>query len=227
MKKTLLAALLIISSVAAFAQKEPGTVTVYPKVGINLSKYSGDQILTGIGSPEGSVSKESEMKCGFSAGVDFRYRVSDNYGLSAGLVYANLGNRFEFSDMPEYDMKKWSTDNRYLQLPIMMQAFVVKGLSVNVGIQPAVLLASHTTTEWVFTTEDKRTTTATTHASSKDWYKTFEFSIPLGVSYEYRNLLFDLCYHLGLMGIYKFGGMVNGSPKISAFTFSVAYGLDL
>ena len=27
-----------------FAQKEPGTLTLYPRVGVNLSKFSGDKI---------------------------------------------------------------------------------------------------------------------------------------------------------------------------------------
>ena len=49
MKKTIISIMLAIVSMATFAQKEPGTLTLYPRVGMTLSKFSGSEIheLTG------------------------------------------------------------------------------------------------------------------------------------------------------------------------------------
>ena len=41
MKKILLAAVLMLSSMAAFAQHEVGTFTLQPKVGLNLANITG------------------------------------------------------------------------------------------------------------------------------------------------------------------------------------------
>ena len=46
MMKKLFAALVgLILCNNVWAQKEPGTVTLYPRIGMNLSKFSGDKIL--------------------------------------------------------------------------------------------------------------------------------------------------------------------------------------
>ena len=208
MKKILFAAFLLIIADATFAQKSPGCFTVYPKIGVNLSKFSGDLLsFVGVTPAEGIIMKKSEMKSGFNAGADLRYRISDNYGASIGLIYSNLGNR--------------------LQIPIMMHTFLTDGLSVNIGIQPAMLIAAQNSNKLINDSKEKEEGITTVSGNVKNIFKTFEFSIPLGVSYEYRNILFDLRYQLGLTGVYKYGGLTHGNPKISAFSFSVAYGFDL
>lgn len=228
MKKILFAAFLLIIAIATFAQKSPGCVTVYPKIGVNLSKFSGDLLSFGVTQAEGIIMKKSEMKSGFNAGADLRYRISDNYGASIGLIYSNLGNRFDSEDlMEEYKIKESKWNNHYLQIPIMMHTFLTDGLSVNIGIQPAMLFAAQNSTKWINDSKEKEEGIRTVSGNVKNLFKTFEFSIPLGVSYEYRNILFDLRYQLGLTGVYKYGGLIRGNPKISAFSFSVAYGFDL
>ena len=228
MKKILFAAFLLIIADATFAQKSPGCFTVYPKIGVNLSKFSGDLLSFGVTPAEGIIMKKSEMKSGFNAGADLRYRISDNYGASIGLIYSNLGNRFDSEDlMEEYKIKESKWNNHYLQIPIMMHTFLTDGLSVNIGIQPAMLIAAQNSNKLINDSKEKEEGITTVSGNVKNIFKTFEFSIPLGVSYEYRNILFDLRYQLGLTGVYKYGGMTSGNPKISAFSFSVAYGFDL
>ena len=47
MMKKLFAALVgLILCNNVWAQKEPGTVTLYPRIGMNLSKFSGDKIFS-------------------------------------------------------------------------------------------------------------------------------------------------------------------------------------
>ena len=44
MKKTIITIMLAIVSMATFAQKEPGTFTLYPRIGINFSRMSNSEI---------------------------------------------------------------------------------------------------------------------------------------------------------------------------------------
>ena len=55
---------------------------------------------------------------------------------------------------------------------------------------------------------------------SKDGYSKTDFSIPVGISYEYMNVVLDARYNLGLSKVHKDLGSKNRS-----FTFSVGYRL--
>ena len=44
MKKTIALFLMCMFTLHILAWKEPGTTTVYPRLGINFSKFSGDKI---------------------------------------------------------------------------------------------------------------------------------------------------------------------------------------
>jgi len=54
----------------------------------------------------------------------------------------------------------------------------------------------------------------------KDACKTFDLSIPLGISYEYEKAVFDLRYNLGVTKVNKEG---DNSSKNSVIQFTVGY----
>ena len=70
MKKVLLAAALMISSVAAFAQHAVGTVTIQPKVGLNIANFTD--------------ADDADARVGFVAGAELEYQASDIFSISAG-----------------------------------------------------------------------------------------------------------------------------------------------
>lgn len=53
---------------------------------------------------------------------------------------------------------------------------------------------------------------------AKDYYKSTFFSIPLGASYEYKNVVFDARYNLGLG---KACDWCDGT--FNSFSFTVGY----
>ena len=79
---------------------------------------------------------------------------------------------------------------------------VVKGLAVKLGIQPGFVV-------------DK---------DDADHMETFDFSIPVGLSYEYQNVVLDARYNWGLTKIYDVDKL---DSKNSVFQITLGYKFDL
>ena len=79
----------------------------------------------------------------------------------------------------------------YINVPIMANVYVVKGLAVKLGIQPGFKVSS-----------TKKTDTSSlvgTGTGSRDIKaQSVDFSIPVGISYEYSNFQLDARYNWGL-----------------------------
>ena len=158
MKKMMMIAAMMIAAVSVNAQNEVGQITLQPKVGINISKITGEGI---------------KMTAGLAAGVEAEYGVAENFGLTAGVLYSMQGYKYEDAD------KRNAMD--YINIPILAQYYVVKGLAIKAGVQPGFLVRAKYDGE-----------------SFSDYCKKFDFSIPVGLSYEYQNFVLDARYNIGL-----------------------------
>ena len=106
-------AAMIVATVAAKAQFEPGTFTLQPKVGVTLATISSDN---------------TKFKFGMAAGIEGQYQLNNWFGLSAAVMYSQQG--FKAKD---FDLKG---NLEYINIPVMAKFYVTKGLSLNVGLQP-------------------------------------------------------------------------------------------
>ncbi len=122
MKKLLLAAAIMISSVAANAQNEVGQISIAPTVGLNMTNITKED--------------HTKMKFGIAAGAVAEYGVSEKFGVSLGLLYSQQGCKFKVED------EKWNLKLDYLNIPILAQYYVVDGLAIKAGIQPGFLLSA-------------------------------------------------------------------------------------
>ena len=113
MKKMMMIAAMMVATVAAKAQFEPGTFTLQPKVGVTLATISSD---------------DSKFKFGMAAGIEGQYQLNNWFGLSAAVMYSQQG--FKAKDI---DLKG---NLEYINIPVMAKFYVTKGLSLNVGLQP-------------------------------------------------------------------------------------------
>ena len=113
MKKMMMIAAMMVATVAAKAQFEPGTFTLQPKVGVTLATISSD---------------DSKFKFGMAAGIEGQYQLNNWFGLSAAVMYSQQG--FKAKDI---DLKR---NLEYINIPVMAKFYVTKGLSLNVGVQP-------------------------------------------------------------------------------------------
>ena len=187
MKKLILMAVMALATVSSFAQQAVGTFTIQPKVGLNLANLT---------------SSEGDIRAGVAAGVEFEYQVSDIFSLSAGALYSMQGSKYS-EDKIDYTAKL-----DYINVPILANVYVVKGLAVKLGIQPG------------FNVTHKMSAKQGSASGSVDFpgVKSVDFSIPVGLSYEFNNFVIDGRYNFGVT---KFAD--GSDSKNSVFQFTLGY----
>lgn len=187
MKKLFLMAVMALATVSSFAQHRVGTVTIQPKVGLSLANVTkGD----------------GDIRVGAVAGAEFEYQVNDIFSLSAGALYSMQGCK---GDVEGYDA---TVKLDYLNIPILANVYVAKGLAVKLGIQPGFNVTSKASVE-------KGGTKVTTEL---DDVESVDFSIPVGLSYEINNFVIDARYNLGVSKIWD-----DIDSKHSVFQFTLGY----
>ena len=185
--------MLAIVSMATFAQKEPGTLTIYPRVGINLSKFADSKIYYLDG---GYV--ESKFKVGLAIGAECEYQLSNQFALSGGVLYSQQGEQYDLpSESKEFEKTRYDNIN----IPLLAVFNTRIGLSVKCGLQP----------EFVIGKPDFKA-------------RKTNLSLPLGLSYEYKNLCFDLRYNLGLTNVMDLDGITTKNRTIM---LTLGYGIEL
>ncbi|MBW4756897.1 porin family protein [Prevotella histicola] len=200
MKKVLFAALMMFSSVGAFAQHAVGSFNLQPKIGVSIAN------LTDI--------KDSDPRVGLVAGVEGEYQVSDIFSISAGALYSMQGaKRTLFRALGQSATATTKLD--YINVPIMANVYVVKGLAVKLGIQPGFKVSSTEKTVG-------NTSFASGSVSGDIKAQSVDFSIPVGISYEYSNFQLDARYNWGLTKVFE-----NGKSKNSVFQITLGYKFDL
>ena len=118
---------------------------------------------------------DNKSRTGLVAGVEGEYYVNDWLGIAAGLSYAQQGWKFEGSGIDE------TTKLDYLNIPLTGNFYVAKGLALKTGVQFGFLMNAKD--------ED---------VDIKDACEKLNLSIPIGVSYEMSNFVFDVRYNMGL-----------------------------
>ena len=180
MKKAILSAAIMLASVGAYAQHAVSSITLQPKVGINTANVTD--------------TKGSDPRVGLAAGLEAEYQVTDLLSLSAGASYSQQGYKKDWSDRST----DYSTTGKldYINVPILANVYVTKGLAVKLGLQPGFKVSSK---------YDQKVTVAghTVKTSGDIDAKSVDFSIPVGVSYEYANFQLDARYNWGLTKIAK------------------------
>lgn len=107
-------AALMVATVAAKAQFEPGTFTLQPKVGLALSEISAD---------------DAKFKAGLVAGFEGQYQFNNWFGLSVAALYTQQGSKIKNAEDSKINLE-------YVNVPVMAKFYVCKGLSLNIGLQP-------------------------------------------------------------------------------------------
>ena len=120
-------------------------------------------------------------------------------------------------------MQDFSWTTTYLNIPILANYYIVKGLAIKAGIQPGFLLSSKAKYQ-----ENKGGLWVDFENTSTDNMKKFDLSIPMGLSYEFSNFVIDARYNLGLMKIAKDSeSFTDGDAKNSVIMLTVGYKIPL
>ena len=212
MKKLATLIIALAAVVGAVAQPKAGTFTLTPTLGLNLSTITGDAynrtytIRVGKDLNE-TVKAKSQTHAGGSLGVEAGYQVSNRFALSAGVVFSLQGTERSKSGgglLDDYRIKDDSElDLVYLNVPILANFYVCKGLALKVGVQPALLLSAKDHTE-VSASGQAAEYAKDAKQDVKNTCNTFDFSIPVGVSYEFDNgIILEGRFNIGTSDVFK------------------------
>lgn len=192
MKKIIFMAAMLLSSVATFAQHEVGSITIQPKIGMNIAD------LTDV--------DDSDVRIGLAVGAEAEYQATDLFSVSAGVLYSMQGCK------GSEDGVKATIKLDYINIPILANVYVTKGLAVKLGIQPGFNINA----------KGKAEANGVSAEDDIDDVKTLDFSIPVGVSYEYQNFVLDARYNWGLTKVAK-----DIDSKNSVFQITLGYKFSL
>lgn len=198
MKKLFLMALMaFIATTASFAQWSVGSITVQPKIGINGANITD--------------ADNSDSRIGLVLGGEFEYRVSPIFSLSAGALYSMQGCKGTAED-EDGNTGDVSLKLDYINVPILANVYVVKGLAIKLGIQPG------------FNVRHKATATVSgvNVTTNLPGVKSVDFSIPVGISYQFDRFVIDGRYNFGLTKLID-----DSDSKNSVFQFTFGYKFSL
>src|SRR5574344_1801329 len=179
MKKILFAAMLMFAS-TSFAQHAIGSLTIQPKVGLNIANIT--------------KGNNNDPRWSGVVGAEFEYQTTDIFSISAGALYSMQGAKND-GETAKLD---------YINVPILANVYVAKGLAIKLGIQPGFNVNS----KWKVANSSSSTT------GDVD-AKSFDFSIPVGLSYEYDNFVIDGRYNWGLTKVSDYSDSKNSVFQIT------------
>ena len=171
MKKLLFVASFVMLCLGANAQQAKGTLTYQPKFGLNIARFTD---------AEGTT-----PRFGLTAGSEFEYQITEKFSAAVGVLYSMQGARESVTT--EYDRfdVKYMLD--YINIPIVANVYVYKGLAVKFGVQPGLNISS------------KYTTSYGNSSYSISNIRTFDLAIPVGFSYETKSrIVFDARFNIGV-----------------------------
>lgn len=177
MKKILMIAVMAVVALTANAQslscQDEGTFSVKPYAGLSLG-----MLITN--------SDESDMRAGFTAGAEAQYMVNEWFAVSGGLAYAQQGGQ------TTTDGIKFTFEFDYINMPILANFYVCKGLALKVGLQPSYAINQKL--------ELNAYSPITGDISNS--FRKFDLAMPVGISYEHSNVVIDARVNAGIIGVF-------------------------
>ena len=190
MKKLLLLVALMAVTVSAQAQHEQGDITIQPRVGFTIS----------------NITDGDKSKLNLAYGVDFERFFTDQFSLSLGLMFTNQGCKYDIIYYEPTNLGGSSSNGSssnttklkiyYGSLPIMANFYVLPGLALKAGVQPAFRVKAKI--ENGDTKLDLDNMIDMLFAGEGNKLNTFDLSIPVGLSYEIIGITADVRYNFGL-----------------------------
>lgn len=192
MKKFFAIAAMMLASVGAFAQYSAGDVTIQPKIGLNCSNLT-----------DYSEDGDTDWKAGLAVGIEGEYHIKNWFGISAGLMYSQQGTKGEITNNKDAKLQM-----DYLNVPILANFYVAKGLALKAGIQPGFKVSSKVKYDGI--------------SIDADGVKSTDWSMPIGISYEYAGFVLDARYTLGITDAIK---DVDAKNQVFQLTFGYKFKL--
>lgn len=202
MKKLLVSTMMLLATVATYAQQAVGTLTLQPKVALNIASIT--------------ESDGSDPRIAPAIGAELEYQFTDIFSLSGGVIYSMQGSK-ESADGIDGTIKL-----DYINVPILANVYVTKGLAVKLGLQPGFMVNDKAKVSSGGASAEVGLEEALAASGAPVSLKKFDLSIPVGLSYEFNNIVLDARYNWGVTKLFE-----NEDPKNSVFQISLGYKFTL
>jgi len=188
MKQTVIILTMLLTTLSAMAQHEEGDFLVQPRVGMNIA----------------TLSDADKSIVDLHFGVEAEYMVSDQLSLSVGALVSNQGAKYDYFD-EDNGRNQYTVDLDYVQVPLMASYYVLPGLAVKAGVQPGFKMRAKAKLDNATVDLDDLYTMDRMLTGEDVKVSTFDLSIPVGISYEYKNVVLDARYNWGLLKVLNVG----------------------
>ena len=178
MKRIVFVAALLAMACRMNGQSEVGTWSIIPRVGINSSNMSNQEITCGGGTVPKPFQEKSKRKLGLTTGVDISYQHAKKFCTTMGVFYSNEG--YTYTDLGHQSFQ-------FVDLSIIEEFYLFKGFALNTGL----LLGYLFDKEWK----------AEKLIDSDMRFNKWNLSIPIGISYDFYHIVIDLRYQAGLLNM--------------------------
>ena len=196
---------ILTMAVVVKAQHEEGDFMVQPKVGLNIATLSdADKAITDL-----------------HFGIEAEYMVTDNFSLGLGAILSNQGAKYDYLD--ESGQNKYTVDLDYVHVPILASYYVLPGLAVKAGVQPGFKMRAKAKIDDRTVDLDELYKVSSYVLDEDIKVSKFDLSIPVGISYEYKNIVVDARYNWGLIKVMNVGDAFYNR----CFMLSLGYKLEL
>ena len=210
MKRLMILTAILTMVVVVKAQHEEGDVRVQPKVGLNIATLSdADKAITDL-----------------HFGIEAEYMVTDNFSLGLGAILSNQGAKYDYYELNangEDSRNKYTVDLDYVHVPILASYYVLPGLAVKAGVQPGFKMRAKAKFDDRTIDLDELYKLGSVLVGEDIKVSKFDLSIPVGVSYEYKNIVLDARYNWGLIKVMNVGDAFYNR----CFMVSLGYKLQL
>ena len=213
----------MMATMSANAQFKAETWSIQPMIGLGLSTITNmNHHLFNTGKKVNNT-----LTGAVQLGVEAEYMLTKRFSVAGGLNYTLQGcgwNNVKDKDTSN-EIKNLRMELGYIKIPIVANCYIGGGFAVKAGVQFGFLMNAHEKATEEMTVKGYDATIDYS-ADFKKEYKTFEFAIPLGISYEFKDhWVLDARYQLSLSKLNK--GSANKDNKNSLFMLTCGYKFKL
>ena len=199
MKKIFVLFALMALTVAAKAQHEEEESVIQPRVGMTFSTITGED--------------GAKMKPNVTYGFEYEYFVNDEFSLAAGLMFTNQGFKADnYLELPGSANVSVKMDSYYTTVPITINYYLFEGLAIKAGLQPAFRVKTNIKVDDV--KKDLDDALELLFPNKEVELSKFDLSIPVGLSYEYENIVLDARYNINVTKVNKEGSKEQRSDLL-------------
>ncbi|WP_276909900.1 porin family protein [Hallella colorans] len=202
MRRIILSTLVLFTTLATNAQRQVGTTSIQPKVGLNIATITKDN--------------DADPRLAPVIGAEFEHQVTDMVSLSAGLLYSMQGAKGNIGGVDG------TVKLDYINIPILTNVYIAKGFAVKLGVQPGFMINDKVKVSRNGVTAEVGLENAFRQSGIDAKIKKLDVSIPVGASYEFSNFVVDARYNWGLTKIID-----QSTSKNSVFQLTLGYKFGL